>query len=203
MKAIATIKCINIAIIYSQNSNLDSVKASTRKADCILHDLLIAKINAYGFDYPSLRIMDSFLSNRQQRTRINNAFSRYSEIMHGVPQGSILGPLLFNIYICDIFLDIIECDIPSYADDNTTYNFDFNLGNVINNLEKSTNSLLIWVIENHMKGNADKCHFLVSSGESCTAKFEDFSIKNSTEEKLLGVVLVLRLSRQFFFIKKF
>ena len=49
-----------------------------------------------------------------------------------------------------------------------------------------------------MKGNADKCHFLVSSGESCTAKFEDFSIKNSTEEKLLGVVLVLRLSRQFF-----
>ena len=151
--------------------------------DCILHDLLIAKLAAYGFDYQSLRIMESFLSNRQQRTKINNAFSRYSEIKYGVPQGSILGPLLFNVYICDIFFDIIECDIASYADDNTPYNFDFSLDNVISNLEKFTNSLLNWFRENHMKANADKCHLLVSSNESCTAKIEDFSINNSTEEK--------------------
>ena len=70
--------------------------------DCILHDVLIAKITAYGFDYQSLRIMESFLSNRQQRTKINNAFSRYSEIIYGVPQGSILGPLLFNIHISPV-----------------------------------------------------------------------------------------------------
>ena len=82
--------------------------------DCILHGLLIVKLAAYGFDYQSLRIMESFLSNRQQRTKINNAFSRYSEIIYGAPQGSILGPLLFNIYICDIYFDIIECDIASY-----------------------------------------------------------------------------------------
>ena len=138
--------------------------------------------------------MESFLSNRQQRTKINNAFSRYSEIIYGVPQGSILGPLLFNIYICDIFFDIIECDIASYADDNTPYNFDFNLDNVISNLEKSTNSLLNWFRENHMKANADKCHLLVSSDESCTAKIEDFSIKNSTEEKLLGVKFCFNIS---------
>ena len=110
--------------------------------DCILNDLLIAKLDAYGFDYQSLRIMESFPSNRQKRTKINNAFSRYSEIIYGVPQGSILGPLLFNVYICDIFFDIIECDIASYAGDNTPYNFDFSLYNVISNLEKSTNSLL-------------------------------------------------------------
>ena len=71
--------------------------------DCILHDLLVAKLAAYGFDYQSLRIMESFLSNRQQRAKINNAFSRYSEIIYGVPQGSILGPLLFNIYLRHIF----------------------------------------------------------------------------------------------------
>ena len=162
--------------------------------DSILHDLLIAKLAAYGFDHQSLRIMESFLSKRQQRTKINNAFSRYSEIIYGVPQGSILGPLLFNVYICDIFFDIIECDIACYADDNTPYNFDFSLDNVISNLEKSTNSLLNWFRENHMKANADKCHLLVSSNESCTAKIKDFSIKNSTVEKLLGVKFDSNLS---------
>ena len=105
-----------------------------------------------------------------------------------------MGTLIFNIYNCDIFFDIIECDIASYADDNTPYNFGFNLDNVISNLEKSTNSLLNWFRENHMKANADKCHLLVSSDESCTAKIEDFSIKNSTEEKLLGVKFDSNLS---------
>ena len=84
--------------------------------------------------------MESFLSNRQERTKINDGFIRYFEIIYRVPQGSILGPLLFNIYICDIFFDITECDIPSYADDNTPYNFDFNLDNVISNLGKSYES---------------------------------------------------------------
>ena len=77
--------------------------------DCILHGLLVVKVAAYGFDYQSLRIMVSFLSNRQQRTKINNAFSCYSEIIYGVPQGSTPGPVLSNIYICDIFFVIIEC----------------------------------------------------------------------------------------------
>ena len=129
--------------------------------DCILH-LLIAKLATYGFDYQSLRIMKICLSNRQQRTNMNNAFSRYSEIIYEVPQGSILGPLPFSIYN----YNIIKCDIASYADDNTPYNFDFNLDNVISNLEKSSNSLLNWFRENHMKVNASKCHFLASSDES-------------------------------------
>ena len=149
--------------------------------DCILHDLLIAKLAAYGFDYQSLRITESFLSNRQQRTKINNAFSRYSEIIYGVPEGSVLGPLLFNIYIYDIFVDIIECDIAIYADSNTPYNFDFNVDNVISNFEKPTNFLLNWFRKKHMKANTDKRHLLVSSDESCTAKIEDFSIANSTK----------------------
>ena len=79
-------------------------------------------------------------------------------------------------------------------DDNTPYNFDFNLDNVISNLEKSTNSLLNWFRENPMKANADKCHPLVSSHKRCTAKIEDFSIKNSTGDKLLGVKFDSKLS---------
>ena len=98
-----------------------------------------------------------------------------------------MDPLIFNIYICDICFDLIKCDIASYADVNTPCNFYFNLDNVISNLEKSTNSLLNWFRENHMKANANKCHLLLNSDESCTVKIEDFSIKNSTEENLLGV----------------
>ena len=146
------------------------IDRSLKAFDCILDDLLIAKLAGYVFDYKSLRIMESFLSNRQERIKINNACIRYSEIIYWVPQGSILGPLLFNIYICDIFFDVIECDIACYADDNTPYDFNFNLDNVTSNLEKSTNSLLNWCRENHMKANADKRHLLASSDESCSTK---------------------------------
>ena len=83
-------------------------------------------------------------------------------------------------YVYDIFFDITECDMASYVDNNKPYNFDFNLDTVVSILEKCTNSLLNWFRESHMKANANKCHLLVSSDESCTAKIEDFSIKNST-----------------------
>ena len=98
-----------------------------------------------------------------------------------------VGGVLVNIYICDIFFDIIESDIASFADDNAPYNFDFSLDNVIRNLDKSTNSLLNRFRENHMKANAEKCHLVLGSDESCTAKIEDVNIKNSTKEKLLEV----------------
>ena len=79
----------------------------------------------------------------------------------------------------------MECDITSYADDNTPYKFDFNLDNLLSNIVKSTNSLLNWFRENHMRANVYQCHLLASSDESSTAKIEYFNIKNSTEEKLL------------------
>ena len=87
--------------------------------NCILHDLLIAKLASFGFDYNLLQMLQSYLSNRKQRKKINDAYSKYCEILFGVPQGSILGPQLFDIYICDVFYDINDCDIASYADDNT------------------------------------------------------------------------------------
>ena len=74
--------------------------------DCLLHDLLIAKLAAYGFDYNPLVFIQSCLSERQQRTKVNNAYSTYSDILFGVPQGSILGLLHFNIYFSDMFCNI-------------------------------------------------------------------------------------------------
>ena len=159
--------------------------------DCILHDPLIATLAVNDFDSSLSESWRVFFPIDRKEQKINNAFNCYSEIIYGVSQGSVLGHLLFNIFNCDIFFDIIECDIAIYADDNTPYNFGFNIDNVIRNLEKSTNSLLNWFRENHMKANADKCHLLVSSDKVCTAKIEDFSIKKSTEERLLGVNMIL------------
>ena len=76
--------------------------------DCLRHNLLIAKLAAYGFDQPSLCFIFSYLSGRTQRTKVNNVYSSCADIKYGVPQVSILGPLLFNIDVCELFFGTIK-----------------------------------------------------------------------------------------------
>ena len=127
--------------------------------DCILHVLSVSKLAAYGFDYNSMQILQSIPSIKKQRIKINDAYSKYCEILFGVPQGSILGPLLFNIYICNMFYDINDCDIARYTDDNTPYASSSNLDALINKLEESTNNLFQWFRNNYMKANAGNATF--------------------------------------------
>ena len=74
--------------------------------DCIPHDLLIAKLHAYGLSFDTVTFLNSYLKDRKQNVRINNIFSAFQNILSGVPQGSILGPILFNIFLKDLFLCI-------------------------------------------------------------------------------------------------
>ena len=67
--------------------------------DCLVHDFLIAKLEAYGFTYESLKLINSYLTDRKYKTKINFSCSSFLDLLIGVPQGSILGPLLFNIYL--------------------------------------------------------------------------------------------------------
>ena len=157
--------------------------------DCLSHDLLIAKLNAYGFSMSALRFVYSYLKNRKQRTKINSDYSSWEEILFGVPQGSILGPLLFNIFLCDLFLIMDNIDFASYADDNTPYTTGDSIEEVIQKLENASKALFQWFSDNQMKANPDKCHFLCSSKIDVSLSVENQNIQSSKCEKLLGVKL--------------
>ena len=118
--------------------------------DCIPHDLIIAKLEAYGFQIDALRLVRDYLSNRKQRIKLNETFSSWRDIEYGVLQGSILSPLLFNIHLCDLFYFLDNLDIASYADDATLYAVKANNESVLNALETSSQKLFKWFKNNFM-----------------------------------------------------
>ena len=119
--------------------------------DCLPHNLLLAKLNAYGIDLSAVGFIKDYLSKRKQKVKISNVFSNWTEILYGVPQGSILGPLLFNIFLCDLFFFLPGIDIMSYADDNTLYSLGESEEQVINEVKKAAEKLYLWFQNNHMK----------------------------------------------------
>ena len=160
--------------------------------DCLDRELLIAKLNAYGLSLPALRLIHDYLSNRKQRTKINCSCSEWLEIVFGVPQGSILGPLLFNKYLADLFY--IMDDMIYYANNNTAYVTADDIDGVVSSLENSSNTLFKWFSDNLFKGNADKCHLLVNVKDEVSMEIGDFNIVNSECEKLSCVKFDYKLT---------
>ena len=114
-------------------------------------------------------------------------YSSWEEILFGVPQGFILGPLSFNIFLCDLFWKMCKIDFASYADDNKPYVSGDNIDDVIKSLEYDSINLFKWFLYNQMKANSDKCHLITSKLSCMNLKIRDINIENSTCEKLLDI----------------
>ena len=103
--------------------------------DTINHELLLAKLHPYGFSKSSLQIIFSYLSEQWQDVKINSTFSSWSALLQGVPQGSVLGLLLFNIYLNDLFFALKEIDVCNFADKTTPFVCDMDLNIVMKKIQ--------------------------------------------------------------------
>ena len=143
--------------------------------DCLPHRLLTAKLKAYGLLEGAVKLLDSYLEDRSQQIRLGTHTSSWEKLFKGVPQGSILGPLLFNTFINDIFYFIVKCILYNYADDNTLsfIHKDFTILKSV--LEQESNNLISWFFNNFMKANPDKFQ-AICIGKRAHDNIESFQI---------------------------
>ena len=145
-----------------------------------------------------LIFLESYLTNRKQCVKLGTFKSDFQPILNGVPQGSILGPVLFNIFLNDIFHVIKHCKLYNYADDNTVSSADLVLSKLIENLVNDSLLLIKWFAYNHMEANPDKFQAIAvgkrTKDENITFKLDDNIIKCEEHVKLLGVTTDFQLN---------
>ena len=160
--------------------------------DCIPHNLLIAKLECYGVDKASLRLLLDYLTRRKQSNKIGVSFSSWCDINTGVPQESILGPLLFNIFINDLFFSIKKSELCNFADDNTLFCGDKNLDLAFFNLNSDLCNVMDWFKINYLKANPGKFQFMVlgaNKNDCFNLNVTGKVIPSSSEVKLLGITI--------------
>ena len=167
--------------------------------DSLPHNLLLAKLLSYGMSECSVKLIRSYLTDRPQCVKIGNKFSAWKSMKRGVPQGSLTGPLLFNIFLNDFVLYMQKfCDIYNYADDNSLCYRHEDLAVMKDNIEQSCKKAISWFSDNNMQANPKKfqCMTLQRQSKTCNITFnvDDEVITPSENIKILGVYLDKDLS---------
>ena len=151
--------------------------------DCVNHDLLIEKLQCYGIRDKSLALLASYLSNRKQIVTYNGKSAKELFIRDGVPQGSVLGPLLFLIYVNDLPDFIQNANFVIFADDTTFVQKDGNLDELLRNIDKVSNQVYQWFESNKLTLNQNKTKKLIFSLRALA------EYKDQEPAKFLGMIL--------------
>ena len=166
--------------------------------DCMPHGLLLAKLKAYGFDGNACKLLQSYLMNRQQRVKIGETSSEWVNNIKGVPQGSILGPLLFNIFVNDFLFGTFNSKIYNYADDNTLISQSHDISALRNKLQNDCVSAMEWFEQNNMKANASKFQLMYLNRKNdltdSTIMIGNTKIQASSSIDILGVEIDKQLN---------
>ena len=148
-----------------------------RKAfDTVSHDILLDKLKVYGIRGIANNWFKSYLSNRTQYVEYAGVKSSLKSLDHGVPQGSILGPLLFLLYINDL-PNATSLNILSFADDTTAYISDHNMQNLQTNINRELNKIYIWLCHNKLSLNIEKTSYMVFSAKRLSNVDNEIQLK--------------------------
>ena len=197
----------NLVEQWHHNINEDLVTGTifvdfAKAFDVINHKLLIKKLMIYGFSSDALDLITSFLSNRRQKVFIDSQLSSYLPINFGVPQGSVLGPTLFSIYINDLPLHITSTT-ELFADDTTLHTNDKDANNVCTKLQKDIDNLVEWTELNHMALHPQKSKFMLittrQKRQNIKSKLKELRVRDRALEevdsyKILGLIVDNNLS---------
>ena len=160
--------------------------------DCLPHSLLIAKVHACGIYKTSTEYLKDYLSHRKLKIKISKTFSNWTNILHGVPHSSILGPLIFTVFLYDLFLFKTNINLVSYADDSTPFAVSgISELELINEIKSVEESFTLWFGNNCMKVNPDKFCLLLSDKKVITWIFVMRSFQVRAVKSFSGLKLII------------
>lgn len=163
--------------------------------DTVSHKLLLVKLSNIGINGIALKMIESYLQNRQQIVKIGKFQSNPKPVSYGIPQGSILGPLLFLIYINNISQIGLKGDISLYADDTSIFYFGHTAEVILPNIQKDLNLLNIWFQSNLLTINTTKTNYIIITAKNkitpnnIKLTINDQIIHSKAQEKFLGLIV--------------